>query len=322
MSFLLFFFLALKAPILLLAVGPVVYGVPHLWASFRYTLRGGVLHKDTSDFGREFLIPAIITVVVFASLRGFFPWKIEIPTLGQTGIYGFAVVVSFVVVGIVALSHGGIRTFRSGVVFTTGFLGLLTLLYVDLWKTAGALILAHHFVAFFAWIRIAPTGRDRAVALGALVVFTLIHIAVCAGLFDVFKESLWHHPIQPELGMTMDREGRGILGPLDRSVSKLWYFRAVVCYAFGQAVHYVVWLKIIPEASYRLKIPTSFTQSWRLLKKDVGTIVATVAVLAGVGFFAFWVLSEYAPVRHMYLSLAFFHGFFEISSLFVIRGRV
>lgn len=326
-----FLYLSLVAPLWMLALGPLVYGVPHLWASFRYTTWGlGRPWKGAVGEGRPLRLDrgvvaglVLSTLVFFFYLQGWLDYHLP---RDRPWIYIVAALIALSVF----LVHlwpqlWGLAQIRPfdwlGPCLVT--LSLVTALYYGSWKMAGAMILIHHFVAFGFWIRATQNTRERAGAWLGLGVFSFVHLLILAGWCDGWFESLWHSEAALDLGLTMRREGRGILGHSSQgSLPLIWCYRLVVCYAFGQALHYVLWLKVIPEANYRLGIPTSFTRSWQLLKKNLGKTMAVFAVMSSVAFISVWILGEFRVVRQGYLALAFFHGFFEIVTLFSTRDSL
>lgn len=90
-------------------------------------------------------------------------------------------------------------------------------------------------------------------------------------------------------------------------------------YAFGQAAHYFVWLKAIPEQNLPRPSPVTFRQSLGFLRRDFGPRGARL-VLGGVcGLTLLWVLVEAPLARSVYFCLAAWHGYVEIYGL--LAGR-
>jgi len=89
--------------------------------------------------------------------------------------------------------------------------------------------------------------------------------------------------------------------------------RVVLLYAFAQALHYIVWLALIP----RLATPR------RSLRQDLGTLPLA---LAGAVSLAVPLAGWAAPgrVRAIYLSLVLFHGWLELAVIAHLwaRGRL
>lgn len=82
-------------------------------------------------------------------------------------------------------------------------------------------------------------------------------------------------------------------------------------FAFGQAVHYAVWLRLIPEDDRARPAPRSFRASWQALLRDFGPWpLVGFAVLSL--FIAAWGLYDAPAAKVGYLTLATFHGHLEL----------
>ena len=82
-------------------------------------------------------------------------------------------------------------------------------------------------------------------------------------------------------------------------------------FVFLQAVHYAIWLNVIPQAEQPGEGTLSFRQSGRGLLGDFGALglgLVVVLVLAVIG------AATLSPLRAStsYLSLALFHGYLEV----------
>ena len=94
-------------------------------------------------------------------------------------------------------------------------------------------------------------------------------------------------------------------------VPENWKLTTVMLFAFLQSVHYLVWIRLIPEEDRRQSNPRGFRKSFDALDIDFGFVflLATAVLfvsLIGYGFFA----PEQA--RNEYLTLISFHGFLEL----------
>jgi hypothetical protein len=89
--------------------------------------------------------------------------------------------------------------------------------------------------------------------------------------------------------------------------------RATAMFAFAQAVHYVVWLRLMPNAQSRARAATTFRADVASLRRDFGAGgVAAIAIVA-VTVPALACLHGAALVSEVYLSLAVFHGWLELA---------
>ena len=82
-------------------------------------------------------------------------------------------------------------------------------------------------------------------------------------------------------------------------------------FAFAQAVHYAVWLRLIPEDDRERPAPRSFRASWQALVHDFGPW--PLVGFSGLALFvAAWGLHDAQAAAHGYFALATFHGYLEL----------
>jgi hypothetical protein len=287
--------IALQRPDILLWFGPLVFGYPHLVASYRFQQPSRMILRM-----KPFTYLAIITAasLAFHGLADHFQWVGELPF----GAWELAT-------GALAVM---IATRRFYAVVLCGVGGLL------LWKGAWAeplqfaacALLFHNWVGFFVWIRKAK-GRDRNAALIATAFFGAIHLVIFAG----FADSLMPIANPKVFEATQVQNTGALLAPWSPDV--LTWYRAVVLYTFGLSMHYFVWLKAIPEC--RGKAPVSWRRSLMLLKEDLGrggVIFATAISILGIGIWA-W-NSAWGP--RVYFEAALIHGWFEVMFLLAALG--
>lgn len=271
-------------PLWAIAFGPLVWGVPHVVADLRYLVLRPGLH-------RRYLVLAPIAIGIIASLFG-------------RGLFEVLVGASFAV----ALSSGGTLR-RSAVV-----LAIAPLAYVTYRWPIGSLFVfvhAHNAVGvalFLFYRRQASWLRAVPIALAAVIAS-----AIAFGAFDVFAGD---RPMP--VGLSWETLAAGLAPVADET----WQRRLVLLYAFGQAVHYVVWLRLVPEGDRRSPRPRSFRQSVRALANDVGW---PLLLLHGGAMFFFlgYAFVGVAVARDQYLQAAFFHGYLElaVAALWLAEGR-
>jgi len=291
--------LSCRFPLLVLAIGPLVYGFPHLFATVRYVSRALA--------PREWGIDRTILYLFLVSLG----------LVGAIHVFcdaGLVPELAFLAINLAALAWMSKRSWK-----TVGLAGILLgplafFAFWSPWYLTGVLLLAHHFIAFVYWLNSAKSRSEKWVAAAALSLFSVTNALLLLGHFDP-----WLAPAAGPAwsGMDIESLGRGI-APL--SENPMTWLRLVVAYAFGQSTHYLVWLKVIPDQEHDHETPTTFRQSRRLLERDFGkylawTILALLAVSLG-----FWALVEYPQARLLYLAAASYHGFIEIAGLAVLAA--
>ena len=98
--------------------------------------------------------------------------------------------------------------------------------------------------------------------------------------------------------------------------------RVVAIFANAQALHYGLWLRLIPEDLRLRAAPRRFATSWDVLRQELGAPVL-LTVCAGCVALAGWAVVDLARARDGYLRLALFHGPLELfaAGLLVLEGR-
>lgn len=98
--------------------------------------------------------------------------------------------------------------------------------------------------------------------------------------------------------------------------------RLVLAYVFGQGLHYVAWLRLIPEDDRARRTPRPFRATARALVADLGGPALVLFVVATVLFLT-WGGWDAVAARHGYLRAALFHGHLELAALVLaaLEGR-
>ena len=275
----------LLSPFWLLALGPVVLGVPHLVADLSYLVfRPGLDHRRVlwGPVG----VPLLLAGVGFHSVA--------------SGLVACA--------AMALLARGPVRR----KVVALGGTGVLMVAAVAAGETAG-LVFAHlhNFIAVLLWWCWRPRTGGRQLAVPLL--FLGVSVLLLAG---------WIEPWARGLAWQPDGLGPGYhLSFMAPGVAEPWALRLVLLFAFAQSVHYGVWLRLIPEDDRPQATPRTFQASARALRADLGLPVLAGAVLVALGI-ALWAVLDLAAARENYLRMALFHGYLELVAvtwLFVER---
>jgi hypothetical protein len=293
------FFLATLVPIWLIAVAPLILGVPHLFAGFRY------VPKLSSLDGRMWIRLGAFLSFAVSLLRLF---HFQTLLINDWEILAAAIFVA------IALLKTPKRYLAGAGLFLTVIAGSW---YFPLW-TLSLLAFAHNFVAFVFWYQAAKSREERHTVLRSLAIFSFTSALILAGVGDRF--GLWG--LLPQ-GWVFDPDFlvQGIF-PAGDGMNAVWVGRILSAYAFGQSVHYFVWLKAVPEQVARQRVPLSFVQSGRELRKDLGPWLSWAAVamsLASIAMIAWFSLES---LRNFYLAISTAHGYFELAALpFILKWR-
>lgn len=304
--------LSLFFPLWVLLIGPLVYGVPHIFSSLRY------FHYAVSDDAHgspraAYLIGGLglAAVSAYRLLVSLNIFHVDMPQLsewhGSTYLELAALIATFVAGAVVyrkALRH----VIRGGLILVP----LIAAFAIHPLWTIGAMVLIHNFIAFVFWIRSTRTPAERSVAIFSLIAMSLATIAIFLGALD------WLYAYrQPELILDFAHLSAQDTGKLIAPWSEqpAFWLHASVAFAFGQGLHYFVWLKAIPDQYHYHETPTSFRQSFSLLSRDFGKAVATALILSSLGAVMIWSFMSFEKARLVYFSLAAFHGYLEIAAL-------
>lgn len=296
---------ALLAPLWALFLGPMIYGFPHLLQSARYS-------SELVASPARFMRGLAVLFALLASLRllqDFGPTLISLNEPFPSAWEAF----SLLALCLWAFVCGRGRTWGAreamGLVLAGVFLAL-TWSYPLI--VLGALILVHNAVAFAVWVRLAPAGADRRVALGASLVFCAVTAAILGGVFAPIYQIYRPALNLSFVGLELHSVGQGIF---PWSSDGRFLSRAVVAYAFGQSQHYFVWMKALPDVRHAPPTPPSFVASYR----GASALLAPGALrwvfsMAGVAVIVCLCLS-WPQARAMYFAVASLHGYWEISAL-------
>lgn len=275
--------LAVVAPRWMLALGPIVLGVPHILADARYLVVRPRFHERT----------AILLAVLPPLAAGL--WTADLAWAA----------VAMAAAGVVA---------RGTVLRKVAVVAVAAALYAACayYGRLSAIVFAHlhNFIAIGLWWSLRPRRRE----IAPLVLYVAACAAIALGLFDFAFEVLRLPPIGTSL------RGHG------RDLSPSWFspelaVRAAVFFAFAQSIHYVVWLRLIPEDGRERTAPRPFVSSFRALVTDLGPWALAAFALGALAIVG-WGFVDLAQARSGYLRMAVVHGHLELAAaaLFFVEG--
>jgi hypothetical protein len=279
--------LTAATPLWLLLLAPLVLGVPHVVADIRYLLLTPVAASRRLAWG--LLVPlAALTALRLAVVLGAPGWPRAEVLLGLA-----AVVAGIAVVNATPWKR------------TLGLLGVGMLAAVTMaWPGFVAFTLGHlhNVIAIGLWLAWARASRRDILATVTLVAAAAL--AIGSGVFDpIFAAS--GGLSSPAAGLDLDALAATLAPGLGATAA----VRVVLLFAFAQALHYAVWLVLLPAAARDGRERRSLVTT---LRADLGraglaaALVASLAVpVAG--------LVDAAGTRAVYLSLVLFHGWLEVA---------
>lgn len=282
-------------PLWLLLLGPIVLGVPHVLADLRYLL----LSKAAA-------VPRPIVGAILVPLAGMTGLRLWL-VMGGESFPRLEVLCGLLAIGGALWWTASERPLRWGLVC------LLLLASWPLLRHASltALLLGHlhNFIAFAAWLAWSrgegPWARYAGVAvlyigcIGLLGSGLLEPLSVRVGAFAAPASSL---------------DFDGLVRSLAPGLPPTLGFRLVLIFTFAQAIHYVVWLRLVPNNHTFMpkRGPTSFREDFQGLQEDFGKSGRTLA-LGLCLLVPFFGLLAPTTTRAVYLSLVFFHGWMELA---------
>lgn len=270
---------AMLIPLWMLALGPIVLGVPHILGDIRYLWVRPGHHRRALCWiaaGAPLLVGAITAKVA----------------------WGFAAAA-----GALLVARAAPRRRCAGLAVVTA-LAALSIHYTGWAELAFAHL--HNVIGVALWWAWRPRrGRLHWIPLALFVAATIALLAGAAG---------------PLLRWTGGLRGPVAGDPIGQHVAALAPFaspsfgvRLVLLYAFAQAVHYGVWLRLIPEEDRPRSAPRTFAGTYRALRADFGVLSLLVAVV-GAAALAAWAIADLAAARNGYLRFATFHGQLELAA--------
>ncbi len=279
------FAVACGFPLWSLALGPVLLGVPHLLADVRYLVVRPKLH----------LRPELILF---------------------TGVpLALAAIEPRVELGVLA-AIGAVCCARATWLRKAPLLAVLAVAFAAAWKetfTAQLVFLHFHNVLaiglWWFWRKRSPRAW-------------LIPAMVLAGTLALFAGAA-----EPVLHLTNGWRGPAasfteeidVYAPL---ASPVFAFRLLLAFVFLQAIHYLVWLRLVPEDDRTRAAPRTFTASFEALRSDFGIVALALTAAAALAI-ALWGVLDLAGARDGYLRLAGFHGYLElaVAALWLAEGK-
>lgn len=283
---------ALAVPLWMLALGPLLLGVPHLVADLRYLVARPGLHR------RPVVLPVVVALLATAVTQDL-AWGLGGAALAA--LSARAPVARRWLAGLPLLGLTGAAIVWRGPV-ALGFAHAHNVVAVGLWLT---LAVALHDGAPVA--RLARWGPTLAFAVGGL--------AILSGALDgvlAVTSALRAGPMPP-----LQEHARVLAAPgTEPTVATRW----VAAFAFAQSVHYGLWLRVIPEEARDRPSTRSWQASFRSVRADLGgpVVLGSVVVLVGI---AVWGVVDLVAARDGYLRLALFHGPLELAVLGVVAAE-
>ncbi len=301
------FFISIFFPLYGLLLGPIIFGIPHMFASLRYLPKMAVSKQTPQAMinyvGFIFIIAATIRIA-------FNEYHFALKFL-PNGPELFMVCISLLSIAFLTKQK------FTNLIFTFLLVSMLSICsYAYPYQTIGALVLIHNFLSFVFWLKASTSTKDTTVAVVSLLVFSLVTFLILFGTFDAL---MIYRPTGILNNALNDLSIGSMISP--GSSFEFWS-RAVSAYAFGQGMHYFVWLKAIPEQELKDGPTISFNKSFKMLEADIGKRTIFACILLMLFILAICLFKSFPAARYIYLVIASFHGYFEFTCLFLEKEQV
>lgn len=294
--------LSIVAPAFMLALGPILFGVPHVASEIRYlVVRRGL--------ARRWLIGLALACLALSGLR-------LVEQLAHAPGACAPIEVTLALAGTLcagALAANGAAARRRFAVAAAVLIGVgLVAIRHALW-TRLVFIHLHNFGALLLWVLVfrkrGPFPKIAALLLGGAV---LLILSGATAAWSAQLGSL------SSLGVSIPT----VAAWLSPGVALEIAIPLALLHAFSDSVHYGAWLGLIPEEEARAEGSLTFRMTWRSLLRDfgaggIGICAAAMAVVLGGS------LLNLAETRRFYFSAAGFHGYLEVAVLMIlfVRGQ-
>ena len=268
------FALAGLVPLWTLSLGPLLLGVPHIVADVRYLIVRPGIHERWLLFG-ALLVPIAIYGMTGRGVAGLAAGVFGV--LACEGALGRRLLAMAAALGLMAAAY------RYGLLADLASIHLHNAVAVGLW---------------WAW-RPRKGWLAAAVPLGAALGVALI----LGGALD-------GPPVLsgPATAWSLDLMAWSVAG----DVSPVWAMRWLMVYAFGQGLHYALWLRLVPEDDRARATPRSFRSSWVALVGDLGLPFLGLMAALFLGLLTYgW--TNAGASRLLYLQLTGFHAYLEVA---------
>ncbi len=271
---------ALLIPLWVLALGPMIWGVPHLLADLRYMVVGPGFHRR----------PHLWILGALPIIATGFGADLSVGLLGVAAV------------AIVARTGIDRRLFALALIALVGA-GVLAL------GPLADLVFAylHNFIAVALWW--SWRARERRLHWIPLALF----VGVSALLLSPLGLALAH----TSAALLRDFGGIGIddqLARLAPGIDVDLGLRLVLLFTFTQSIHYAVWVHLLPDEDRTRATPPTFRRSFLDLCRDLGgPLMLGAAALALL--FAIWALLDLRDATLGYFRFARFHGHLELAAL-------
>jgi hypothetical protein len=311
LAFIFYLSASLFFPLWVLFLGPIIWGVPHLISSLRYTNLNFDKKKKYRLHAFQFSAWALVFVYRFCIDI----LKIDLFWAEYTLLFESFVLMSSFIFQTYVVKRWSMNSF----IYFLFFSGLILSTYYFTIETALLALIGHNYVPLIAWYKSCQNKNDTKIFAYASLLFITTSVLILKGAFDGLYTLL-----APSGHINfLNWDYSEVIAPFVReNYDYQFWFRVVVLYAFSQALHYFIWLKAIPENFQQSEHSPSFRWSYLKLSNDFGSSSVLLLGLLILFSSGIWLVYEFQVARLVYFGLASYHGFMEISAIPFLKSNL
>ncbi len=137
-------------------------------------------------------------------------------------------------------------------------------------------------------------------------------VAAATGVLDGAMTTTWLAPRSAGPSIVAEALGAGT-SPRVFAASSAFFHRALFLYAFGQSLHFAVWLRLMPELDRRAPVAKPLRRSLAELRADFGRLTTPLLWLTAAAVVLIFFGGGVA--RDAYFALTYFHVGLEAAAL-------
>lgn len=273
-------------PLVSLWLGAALFGVPHLVAGVRHV----VARERVEPLGRAACVAAL----------GVGVW--------QCCGAGDGAVRAYVVLFALAL-HAELAAAPLRRWLLAGHAAVAVAAAAALVAPRASLLVLSHVHGLGALGYFALRARRRGVVVWpVLAAAALVMLGGALGVFDKLWAATLYAPRSASVSIVAEAVGTAFGQP-----SAVALRRALFLYAFGQSLHFAVWLRLLPELDRPTHVPHSFRRALALFERDCGRLARPALVVAVAAVPA--IFCGGGTAREAYFALTYFHVGLEAAVL-------
>jgi hypothetical protein len=281
---------SLRAPLIALWLGAAIFGVPHVVAGVRHV---AIKRSVTRTTRALVVIAGAVGIAQLAAPVGTIDWAPRAFVV----LFGAAVTVEILAARAVTL--------RAALMLTSTVLAVV----VGLRQPVLALLVLAHVHALSSLVYAAIVARRRGVSLTPVIfVASLVTIAGAVGVLDALMPAALVAPRSAAMSIAAEATGASLDG-----LGAIGFRRALFLYAFGQSLHFAMWLRVMPEVDRPSPTPWSWRRALVALRADFGRLTMPLIGLCVLSVPV--ILIGGGVARESYFALTYFHFGLEAAAL-------